>query len=343
MHRVPRERCNKKHTLSSRVERCSRCPEPCPLTSTCDGSSPELLAIGSKALASRGWFNILRASFPGVRELRWRDAMAASFAGSGMNGLVPARGGDLVKLGIVRRRIAGACYSTLVATALPETSFESLCGVALVAWMVLEGALHVSHVTGQLSQAVSASLPRASIAALLVMTALVVSFATVPRLRRRWAGAARRMRQGLAIFSSPGRFVSQVASWQGLARMIRLASLACFLAAFGLPVTLGTATLVMATEGAARMLRLGPANVGLRMAMLSYRLAEVSGRPVNSAALAAFSLGQSATMLAVTFLIAAVVIAREFGTCAPWRAMRRARACLQGRQPGLAEAARVGP
>ena len=302
-----------------------------------------LLAVASKALASRAWFNILRACFPGVRELRWRDAMAASFAGSGLNGLVPARGGDLVKLGFVRRRIAGACYSTLVATALPETVFESLCGVALVVWMVLNGALPMSNLTGQLSQAVSTSLSNAPIAAPLIVTALVVSSTALPRLRRRWVGPARRMRRGLAIFSSPARFASQVASWQGLARMIRLGSLACFLAAFGLPVTLGTTTLVMATESAARVVPLGPANVGLRMAMLSYGLVEISGRAVNSDAVIAFSLGQSAAILTVSFLIAAVVIAREFGTCAPWRGTRRARACLQLRPAGLDEASRVGP
>jgi len=302
-----------------------------------------LLAVASKALASRAWFNILRACFPGVRELRWRDAMAASFAGSGLNGLVPARGGDLVKLGFVRRRIDGACYPTLMATALPESAFESVCGVALLVWMVLNGALPVSNVTGQLSQVVSTSLPRAVFAALLIVTALVVLLTALPRLRRRWVGPARRMRRGLAIFSSPARFVSQVASWQGLARMIRLGSLGCFLAAFGLPVTLGTTTLVMATESAARMVPLGPANVGLRIAMLSYGLVEISGRPVNSAALTAFSLGQSATMLTVTLLIAVVVIACEFGTCAPWRAIRRARKCLQLRPAGLDEASRAGP
>jgi hypothetical protein len=42
-----------------------------------------LLEIGSKAVRSRGWFNILCASFPQAQELRGRDVMAASFAGAG--------------------------------------------------------------------------------------------------------------------------------------------------------------------------------------------------------------------------------------------------------------------
>jgi len=87
-----------------------------------------LLEIGSTAVRSRGWFNFRRASFPRAQELRGRDVMAASFAGAGLNGLLPVRGGDLVKLAFVHRRIDGARYSTLFATAVPETAFESLCG-----------------------------------------------------------------------------------------------------------------------------------------------------------------------------------------------------------------------
>ena len=54
------------------------------------------------------------------------------FAGSGLNAVLPGRGGDLVKLAFVRRQIDGARYRTLIATAVPETAFESLCAAALI-------------------------------------------------------------------------------------------------------------------------------------------------------------------------------------------------------------------
>ena len=57
----------------------------------------------------------------------------------------------------------------------------------------------------------------------------------------------------------------------------------------------------------------------------------------------AFSLGQSATMLIVMFAIAATLIAREFGTRSPRRAMQRARLRLQGPPVALREAFGVGP
>ncbi len=302
-----------------------------------------LLEIVSKAVRSRGWLNILRASFPRAQELRARDVMAASFAGSGLNGLLPARGGDLVKLAFVHSRIDGARYSTLIATSVPETAFESLCGVALVAWMLVQGALPVPSMPGELPRAASMCLKHWVIAALLVLAALVVSFAVLRRVRRRCARFTLGGRRGLTIFSTPARFVAQVASWQALARGIRLGSIACFLAAFALPATFGTAVLVMAVQGGGRVLPLGPVNAGLRIAMLSYGIAEVTRRPVHPAAITAFCLGQSATMLAVTFAIAAALIAREFGTRSPRKAIQRARTRLQAPPVALGEASGVGP
>ena len=302
-----------------------------------------LLEVASKAVRSRGWFNILRASFPRARELRGRDVMAASFAGAGLNGLLPARGGDLVKLAFVHRRIDGARYLTLIATAVPETAFESLCGAALVVWMLIQGALPVPSMAGELPRAASACLGHAAIAVPLMLAALVAAFALLRRLRRRCAGLAPGVRRGFASFSSPARFVVRVASWQALARVIRLGSLACFLSAFGLPVTFGTTVLVMAAQGGGRVLPLGPVSAGLRIAMLSYGLVEVTRGPVDPAAITAFSLGQSATMFVVMFAIAAALTAREFGTRSPRRALQRARLRVQGPPVARAEAYGVGP
>src|SRR4051794_39015476 len=89
-------------------------------------SAGVLLQVVSHVVRSRGWFNILRATFLRERELRARDVVAAWFAGAGVNGVVPARGGDVVKLAFIHRRIRGASYTSLIATALPETAFESL-------------------------------------------------------------------------------------------------------------------------------------------------------------------------------------------------------------------------
>src|SRR4051812_20901994 len=64
-----------------------------------------LLYLASQAIRSRGWHTILRTTFPDAEGLRARDTCRAYLAGAGLNGLIPARGGDVVKLALVRRRI----------------------------------------------------------------------------------------------------------------------------------------------------------------------------------------------------------------------------------------------
>jgi hypothetical protein len=275
------------------------------------------LHLVSQAIRSRGWFNILRLSYPHAGGLRWRDVMAATFAGSGVNGVVPARAGDLVKLAFVHGRIEGARYATLLATALAETAFESLCAMLLLGWILAQGLV------------VAPDVGHPVLAAVLAVAAIAAAAGGLWRLSRGGgAGLLGQFRDGLAAFSSPRRYLAQVASWQTLARVARLGSLACFLAAFGLPATLGSALLVMAVQGGGRVIPIGPLSAGLRIAALSYGLASISGRPADPAAVTAFTLGTSATLLVATLTIATVLIVRELGTRSPWGAVRRARVRL---------------
>jgi Lysylphosphatidylglycerol synthase TM region len=274
------------------------------------------LHLVSEAVRARGWFNILRLSYPHARGLRWRDAIAATFAGAGVNGVVPARAGDLVKLAFVHGRIEGARYATLFATALAETAFESLCATLLLCWILAEGLV------------VAPDVGHPGLAAVLAVAAVAAAAGGLWRLSRGRGGRLRHFRDGLAALSSPRRYLVQVASWQTLARVARLGSLACFLAAFGLPATLESALLVMAVQGGGRIIPIGVLSTGLRIAALSYGLASISGRPADPAAVTAFTLGTSAVLLVATLTIATALIVRELGTRSPWGAVRRARVRL---------------
>src|SRR5262245_12555817 len=64
-----------------------------------------MLYLLAQAVRTRAWFTILRAAYPDATGLRPHHAMRAYLAGSGINGVIPARGGDVVKLAMVRRRI----------------------------------------------------------------------------------------------------------------------------------------------------------------------------------------------------------------------------------------------
>src|SRR6266581_1042805 len=94
--------------------------------------------------ASRAWRNIVKAAYRD-RRVRWRQLFGAYVAGTGVNAIVPARGGDAVKLFIAKRRVAGSTYTTLVATVLLQTLFDMAVAAALIAWAVALGVLPGIH------------------------------------------------------------------------------------------------------------------------------------------------------------------------------------------------------
>jgi hypothetical protein len=302
---------------------------------------PVPLALGvvlyfiSQAIRTRGWHAIVRASYPEADELRARDTCAAYLAGAGLNGVIPARGGDVVKLAMMHRRIEGSSYATLAATFVPETLFETACGIALVGWALANGFLPVPVSSSELP-ALDASLI-VNHPALSALVTAGVAFAGVWLLglaRRRAAGFVARLRRGLVILGTPRRFLTAVASWQALARLVRLLSLAAFMSAFALPVTPSTVVLVMAAQGGGRIIPLAPASTGLRLAMLSYGFVEITHQQVDIAEITAFTFGVGAVVLVAGLLLSVAILAKEFGTVSPRRAVRAARALLARREVG---------
>jgi hypothetical protein len=285
------------------------------------------LHVLHQAVRIRGWFNIVRAAYPDDRSLRYRDVVGAYYAGSGLNTIVPARGGDVLKVYLVKRRLEGGRYSTLVATFVPETLFETLLGAGLLVWMLARGFLPLP--TSRLE------LPTLDVSLILkhpVISAVVAAVLSgglallLQRLRRTARGFLARLRQGLTILRTPRAYLEGVVTWQALGRVIRLGSLACLMAAFALPVTLASVVLVMAAQGGGRIVPIAPASAGLRLAMLSYGLPEVTGKPVDIAAITAFHFVVSAALLVVGLAIALPIIANQLGTLNPRRAVARARA-----------------
>jgi hypothetical protein len=272
----------------------------------------------SQVVRTRGWFNILRAAYPHAAGLRARDVAGAYLAGSGLNSVLPARTGDFLKLFMVHRRMPESRYSTL---------FDSLCGAALVIWALARGFIPVPVTATELPELDVSFIifhPLLSAIGAAVLAFGVVMLVRWIRPRARGLGA--RVRQGFAILRSPRQFVLGVVSWQALSRLIRLGGLACFMAAFGLPVTLNTAILVMASQGAGRIIPIAPVSAGLRVAMLTYGFVEVTDTAVDVASITSFWFVVGAAHLIASVAIAIVVIAITFRTVSLRHALASARA-----------------
>src|SRR3954447_21698294 len=286
-----------------------------------------ILYVVSQCVRTIGWHTILRTAYPHAHELKRRDVVKAYLAGSGLNAIIPARGGDIVKLAIVHRHIPGSRWSTLIATFVPETLFETAFGTALVIWALARGFLPVPNAVGEVpSYDVSLFVEHPFISTAATVAALAALYALWRLLRRRGRVTVGRVKQGLAILGSPRLFFTGVVSWQALARAIRLLSLAAFMGAFSLPVTLSTVVLVMAAQGGGRIIPLAPASTGLRLAMLSYGFVEVTHQAVDIAAITTFTFGVGALLLVAGLVVGVVALLAELGTWSPREALAAARA-----------------
>src|SRR5919199_6332558 len=80
---------------------------------------------------SRAWRNIIRSAFP-ESEVRARTVFGAVLARVGVNAIIPARGGDVVGLYIVKHRVEGSSYATLATTLVALTVFDFVLAACFI-------------------------------------------------------------------------------------------------------------------------------------------------------------------------------------------------------------------
>jgi uncharacterized membrane protein YbhN (UPF0104 family) len=253
------------------------------------------LHLANQVARGRGWCTLVRAA--GGCDVRRRDAIAAWVAGAGAGGVASARGGDAVRVLLLRRRLEhDGCCPLLAGTLVAEGAGELAVGAALIALALVLG---FAPVPGQpdLIWIVPAVL------AVLVVAAGV---ARIPRLRAVAAGVGR----GCAPLREPAAYARGVLPWQLASRGFRLGALACFLAAFELPATPAAVLLVVGAQTGGRLLPFAPASVGAGAAMLAAAFEPVTGAAVPAAHVATFFIGTSAVLTVVGSAIALAICLR---------------------------------
>jgi uncharacterized membrane protein YbhN (UPF0104 family) len=282
---------------------------------------------------SRAWTNIIRAAYPD-RHVRWRQMFGAYVAGTGVNALIPARGGDVVRLFLAKRRIDGSTYTTLVSTSLLQTLFDIVVAGCFVLWAITQ------HVLPGLNVLRSPSLPSLDYGwvfrhplAGLILVGLLLLFGTalVAWIAERVDEFKAKVAQGFAAFRDRSYYLQHVAFWQVLDWSLRLTTVFFFLRAFGLPATLHNALLVQVSQSLATIFPVSPAGIGTEQALLVYIF-----RNVTSKSLAlSFSVGMRVTLIIVNAVVGFTAILLMTGTVHIRRAAEADRA---GGEPARAKA-----
>ena len=286
-----------------------------------------LLHLANQVLRGRGWHAIVDSACGGAGPRR-RDTVAAWVAGAGAGGLVSARGGDAVRVLLLRRRMQDAGCPLLAGTLVAEGVGEIVIGVGLIGVALALGA------GPQLGLSATTAVVLAG--ALVAVLALLGLGRRVPRLRRIVAGVGR----GCAPLRAPGAYARGVLPWQLASRACRLCSLGCFLAAFGVPVSLAAVLLVALAQGGGRLVPFAPASVGASVALLAASFGPVTGSAVSPERLAAFFIGTSTVLTVVGTALALAICLRSQASAKQGRSVVALVAAVAGRR-SLARAATV--
>ena len=216
------------------------------------------------------WRNIIKAAYPKARVPR-SGIFGAYMAGVGVNSITPARGGDLLRLFLAKRRVEGSTYPTLGATTIPETLFDSGLAGILIFWGFAIGALPGLDVLPDLPPIDWAWIPRHPNASIVItglaLFALAAGFVLAEaRIESFW----QRVAQGFAILRNPRQYLLRVVSWQALSWALRFATVYFFLQAFGMPATVRNTLIVLAVQSISTLLPFTPGGVDTVQGLLVY-------------------------------------------------------------------------
>ena len=256
----------------------------------------QLLKLGA---VSRAWRNIVKAAYRD-RRVRWRDLFGAYVAGTGVNALIPARGGEAVKLFITKRRVEGSTYTTLVSTVLLQTLFDMVVASGFIIWAIALGVLPGLHVLPDLpSIDYGWAFRHPKFGLILFVALLLFGGLLLAWIAERVDEFRAHVAQGFSAFRDRSYYLRSVVPWQLLDWTLRLCTVFFFLRAFGVTATLRNAVLVQVSQSLATIFPFSPSGIGTEQALLLYIFRGVTSR---SNALS-FSVGMRVTLIVVNALV----------------------------------------
>jgi uncharacterized membrane protein YbhN (UPF0104 family) len=258
-----------------------------------------LLFLIYLTLRSRAFFHTLRAAYPGER-IPFRRVWGAYIAAYGFNNVVPARGGDIIKLFLVKSSVPNSTYPAVGAAFFVEAVFDGVMAVFILTFAFTQGVFPKPPDFSKIPAfdlQFFASHPRFL---LFVLTAIgigiLVAFALLShRVRAFWA----RVRQGVTILRDRRRYLREVFAWQFAGWCFRFAAFWMLLDAFNVGGSVQNVLLVLGVNAVAALVPFTPGGAGVQQALL----VKVFGGTATAATVAAYSVGQQIAIGAWTLLV----------------------------------------
>src|SRR5436190_4679350 len=173
-----------------------------------------LLSLALQLCRAHAWANALRAAYP--RDAVSEVGVAGAFlVGAGMNGILPARGGDALKIVLAKRSVRDSSYPAIISSFAVLSPFDFVIGNIVLLYAITQGLLPKPPKLPHLP-AFEISFWAAHPGFLAFMITVIgiggiVLFALLARrVERFWE----RIKHGVAILREPRRYLREVAAWR---------------------------------------------------------------------------------------------------------------------------------
>jgi uncharacterized protein (TIRG00374 family) len=239
-------------------------------------------------LRSRAYFHVLRAAYPD-HPIQWRRIWGAYIAAYGFNNVIPARGGDVMKLFLVKNSIEGASYSAVGSSFFVELVYDGVMGIFILAFAFSQGVFPKPPDFAKLNAFDLSFFAAHFRFTLFLLTVLavagLVAFALLSRrVRAFWA----RVRQGLTILRDRRRYLREVFAVQFAGWLCRFTAFWFLLEAFNVGGSIKNVLLVLGVNAVAAVVPFTPGGAGVQQAFLVKVFAGVAA----ASTIAAYSVGQ---------------------------------------------------
>jgi uncharacterized membrane protein YbhN (UPF0104 family) len=270
-------------------------------------------------IRARAYFHVLRAAYPTERFL-FRNIWGAYIAAYGFNNVIPARGGDVIRLFLTKSSVPNSSYPAVASSFTVEAIFDVTMGVFILTFAFTQGVFPKPPDFSDLDAfdlSYLAAHPRFTLFVLTAfMIALVVAFAVLStRVQAFWA----RVRQGITILWDRNRYIREVWLVQLGAWVFRFTAFWFLLEAFGVGGSVKNVLLVLGCNAVAAAVPFTPGGAGVQQALL----VKVFAGTAAGTTVAAYSVGQQIAIGAFTLGVGFVALVALFNIRSFKEVMRR--------------------
>ncbi len=248
------------------------------------------------SLRAKALHNTLRAAYPGER-IPFKLIWGAYIAAYGFNNVVPARGGDVIKLFLVKTSVPNSRYPAIAAAFAVEGIFDLTMAVPVLLFAFTQGVFPKPPDFSKLDAfdlSFFASNPQL---ALFVVTGIAVTIlALFAWLSRRVVAFWQNVRQGLAVLFDRRRYLREVWLVQFAGWLLRFTAFWMLLDAFGVGGSVRNVLLVLGVNAVAALVPFTPGGAGVQQALL----VKVFAGAATGATVAAYSVGQQIAIAVVS-------------------------------------------